>query len=123
MRSLRYLVLGLTFIAIVAISVANRHNVPFKFDPVAGQSSIFFIDAPLFVFLFVALLAGFLLGGTVAWISQGRWRRTARRRAHEVFELRKENERLSRHLRILERAPHVRNLSMQVEAVDRPVIH
>ena len=123
MRSLRYFVLGLTFIAVVAFSVANRHQVSFMLDPISGPSGPFHFEAPLYVFLFAVLIAGFLLGASVTWISQGRWRRVARLRAHEVFELRKENERLARHLRVMERAPQIRALSAQADSVDRPLIH
>lgn len=123
MRSLRYLVLGLAFIAVVAFSVANRHSVSFMLDPISGPSGSLHFEAPLYVFLFAVLIAGFLLGASIAWISQGRWRRVARHRAHEVFELRKENERLARHLRVMERAPQIRALSAQADSVDRPLIH
>lgn len=123
MRSLRYLVLGVVFTAVVAFGVANRHVVRFVFDPVGGPDSTAAVEAPFFIYLFAAVLAGFLLGGIVAWISQGRWRRAARQRSHEVFELRKENERLSRHLRIMERTPQLRVSGTQVETRERPVIH
>lgn len=123
MRSLRYLVLGLAFIAIIAFSVANRHLVPFMLDPIAGPKSELSFEAPLFIFLFAAVIAGFLVGAIVTWLSQGRWRRAARQRGHEVFELRKENERLARHLRILERAPQIRAYSAQGDNQDRPLIH
>lgn len=123
MRSLRYLVLGLVFITVVAFGVANRGPVRFVFDPISGPGSSTALEAPLFVYLFAALLVGFLLGGFVAWIGQGRWRRAAKQRAHEVFELRKENERLVRHLRIMERNPQPRVGGFQATNPERPVIH
>jgi uncharacterized integral membrane protein len=123
MRSLRYLILGLVFIAVVAFSVANRHVVPFVLDPIAGPGSGASFEAPLFLYFFTALIAGFILGGFVMWMSQGRWRRTARQRAHEVAELRKENDRLARHLRIMERAPQLRTFASPADNQDRPVIH
>ncbi len=123
MRSLRYLVLGLLFIVAIAFSVANRHLVPFVLDPLAGPGSAFAVEAPLFLYFFAALIAGFILGGFVTWMSQGRWRRAARQRAHEVFELRKENDRLARHLRIMERAPQFRSFATPSDNQNRPVIH
>jgi uncharacterized integral membrane protein len=123
MRSLRYLVLGLLFIVAIAFSVANRHLVPFVLDPLAGPGSAASVEAPLFLYFFAALIAGFLLGGFVTWVSQGRWRRAARQRAHEVVELRKENDRLARHLRIMERAPQLRTFATPADNQDRPVIH
>ena len=123
MRSLRYLILGIIFTAVVAFGVANRHLVRFVFDPISGPGSSAAVEAPLFIYLFAALIVGFLLGGAVAWISQGRWRRAARRRQHELFELKKENERLARHLRIMERAPKLRVSSSQPEVHERPMLH
>ena len=39
---------------------------------------------PFYAYLFGTLLIGVLLGGTAMWLSQARWRRTARRRAAEA---------------------------------------
>jgi uncharacterized integral membrane protein len=123
MRSLRYLILFLFAIVAVAFAVANRHLVRFVLDPVAGPESTISFEAPLFVYLFGALLTGFLIGACAAWLGQGRWRSAAKRRAHEVFELKKENERLTRHLRVMERAPQIRAFAAQADAQERPLIH
>jgi uncharacterized integral membrane protein len=123
MRSLRYLILFLLAIVAVAFAVANRHLVRFVLDPVAGPDSTISFEAPLFIFLFGALLMGFLIGALAAWMGQGRWRHAAKRRAHEVFELKKENERLTRHLRVMERAPQIRAFAAQADAQERPLIH
>jgi uncharacterized integral membrane protein len=123
MRSLRYLILF--FVAIVAIgfAVANRHLVRFVLDPIAGPDSTFSFEAPLFIFLFSTLIIGFLIGAFATWIGQSRWRHAAKRRAHELFEIKKENERLTRHLRVLERAPQIRAFASQSDAQERPLIH
>ncbi|MEJ2118496.1 MAG: LapA family protein [Alphaproteobacteria bacterium] len=123
MRSLRYLILGLVFTAVVAFGVANRHFVRFVFDPIAGPDSTAAVEAPFFIYIFVVLIIGFLLGGAVSWISQGRWRRLARQRQREMFELKKENERLARHLRIMERTPQLRVSGGQPDVRERPMIH
>lgn len=124
MRALRYLILFLVAIVAIAFAVANRHFVRFVFDPVAGPDSIFAVDAPLFIFLFGALLTGFLIGGFAAWLGQARWRSAARRRAHELFEVKKENERLTRHLRVMERAPQqLRAFTSHTDIHERPRIH
>jgi outer membrane murein-binding lipoprotein Lpp len=52
----------------------------------------------MFVFLFAALLVGFILGGIGAWVSQSKWRDLARRRTKETYRLRKDRERLARDL-------------------------
>jgi uncharacterized integral membrane protein len=124
MRSLRYLILFLVGIVAIAFAVANRDPVRFVFDPIAGQHSAFAIEAPLFAILFCALLTGFLIGGIAAWMGQSRWRTAARRRVHELFELKKENERLTRHLRVMERAPQqLRAFTSPTDIQERPRIH
>lgn len=123
MRSLRNLILFLVAIVAVAFAVANRQLVPFVLDPVAGPDSTFSFEAPLYIYLFGALITGFVIGALAAWVGQRRWRNAAKRRAHEVFELKKENERLTRHLRVMERAPQIRAFTAQADVQDRPLIH
>ena len=67
MRSLRNLILFLLAIVAVAFAVANRHLVPFVLDPFAGFS----YEAPMYVYLLGALLTGFLIGASAAWLGQG----------------------------------------------------
>jgi hypothetical protein len=124
MRMVRLLVLGVVAVAVVAFAVANRHVVRFMLDPLSGPQGSYFIEAPLFAYLFAALLLGFLLGGFATWASQGRWRRAAKQRADEVSRLKRETERLSRHLRVMERAPQIRAFVAAQEAEhERPLIH
>ncbi|HKJ62459.1 MAG TPA: LapA family protein [Hyphomicrobiales bacterium] len=123
MRLLRILILFVLAITIVAFAVANRHFVNFVVDPLGGTASDLFVEAPLFVFLFGAMLIGFVIGGIAAWFGQARWRNAARTRAKEVTMLKKDVDRLTRHLRILERAPQFRNYSNQTEIEERPLIH
>jgi uncharacterized integral membrane protein len=124
MRVLRVLIFGVVGVAAVAFAVANRQPVRFMLDPLSGPKGSLFLEAPLFVYLFAALLLGFMLGGFAAWISQGRWRRAARQRGDDVNRLKRENERLSRHLRVMERAPQIRAFVASQEAQqDRPLIH
>ncbi len=123
MRSLRNLILFLVAIVAVAFAVANRQLVPFVLDPVAGPDSTFSFEAPLYIYLFGALITGFVIGALAAWVGQRRWRNAAKRRAYEVFELKKENERLTRHLRVMERAPQIRAFAAQADVQDRPLIH
>jgi ABC-type multidrug transport system fused ATPase/permease subunit len=123
MRSLRYMTLFLIAIVAIAFAVANRHFVRFVLDPVAGPDSTVSFEAPFFIFLFCALLTGFAIGAFATWLGQSRWRNAAKRRAHELFELKKENERLTRHLRVLERAPQIRAFAAQGDIEQRPLIH
>jgi hypothetical protein len=124
MAILRILILGVTFSATLAFAVANRHAVRFMLDPLSGAESAFYVEWPLFYFLFAALVLGFLFGAAITWISQGRWRRAARQRGDEVSRLKRETERLNRHLRVMERAPQIRAFVASQEAQhERPLIH
>jgi uncharacterized integral membrane protein len=124
MRMLRLLVLGVVGVAAIAFAVANRHVVRFMLDPLSGPEGSIFIEAPLMVYLFGALIIGFILGALATWASQSRWRRAARLRADEVSRLKREAERLNRHLRVMERAPQIRAFVASQEAEhERPLIH
>jgi uncharacterized integral membrane protein len=123
MRLLRYLFLFVITVMAVAFAVANRHLVPFVLDPIAGPKSLLSFEAPLFLFLFTALLTGFLIGACATWMGQARWRQAAKQRAREVSELRRDNERLTRHLRVMERASEIRAFAAQADVENRPLIH
>jgi hypothetical protein len=51
---------------------------------------------PFYAYLFGLLLAGILIGGSAMWLTQARWRRTARRRAAEAQRWQAEADRLTR---------------------------
>lgn len=70
-------------VGLVMLAVANRHSVQLVADPF-GADPAFTLDAPLFLVVFGALIAGVVLGGVAVWLSQGRWRRAARRSAREA---------------------------------------
>lgn len=123
MRLVRYLILFVIAIVAITFAVANRHLVRFVLDPIAGPDSVLSFEAPLFVFLFSALLIGFLIGASAAWLGQGRWRSAAKKRAQQISELKKDNDRLTRHLRVLERAPQIRAFASQADVQERPLIH
>ena len=48
------------------------------------------------LYLFGALLVGVVIGGMAMWITQGRWRRIARRRGAEAVRWQAEADRLTR---------------------------
>lgn len=97
-RFFRRLILLVIAVAIIALMVANRHAATVALDPFAEGAPAAAIEAPMFVFLFAALLVGFVLGGIGAWASQSKWRDLARRRTKETYRLRKDRERLARDL-------------------------
>lgn len=124
MQILRVSILSLIAVVAITFAVGNRHTVRFMLDPLSGPQSTVFAEAPLFVYLFAALLLGFVLGAAAAWINQGRWRRAARMRGSEAAQLKRETERLNRHLRAMERAPQIRNFASSQDArEERHLIH
>ncbi len=90
--------LGAALVAIVLVSlaVANRHPVRLVLDPFNPQAPVIFAELPFYIYLFVMLIAGVLLGSAATWISQGKWRRLVRVRTHESLRWKGEAERLMR---------------------------
>ena len=89
----------LGFIAAVLLAtlgVANRHDVMLILDPFKPQDPVISINAPFYVFLFGTLFVGILLGGFASWLTQGKWRKTARKRTHEAYRWKQEADRLNR---------------------------
>jgi uncharacterized integral membrane protein len=87
-----FLLLPLAIIVVV-LSVANRAPINFSLDPV-GAIPALSLTAPLFFFLFGALMLGILLGGIATWVGQGKWRRAARSERANAARLRQDVERL-----------------------------
>jgi uncharacterized integral membrane protein len=58
---------------VVLFAVSNRHEVKVEFWPLPGT-----LDLPLYVIGLVTMLAGFLIGGVIAWIGAGDSRHRAR---------------------------------------------
>ena len=66
---------------LVAFGVANRHPVTFVADPFIDEKMALSFQAPLSLFLFVALFAGVIIGWMTAWVGQGHWRKRGARYA------------------------------------------
>ena len=81
---------------VIALAVANRHQVRLVLDPLSPENPLYALEAPFFVFLFAILLFGVLLGGMGMWFGQRKWRRAAQARSREAIEWRREAERLGR---------------------------
>jgi uncharacterized integral membrane protein len=75
-------------IIIIAFAVANRQPVTISFDPFAGARPAFAMTTWLFVPIFIALIAGVLIGGVSSWLRQGKSRDAARRLDREMAVLR-----------------------------------
>jgi uncharacterized integral membrane protein len=83
-------------VLLLMLAVANDHRVRLVLDPFRADDPVLFLVLPFYAYLFCALLIGVVVGGLTVWVTQGRWRRTARRRAAEAQRWRAEADRLSR---------------------------
>ncbi|MCH9764495.1 MAG: LapA family protein [Alphaproteobacteria bacterium] len=83
-------------ILLVVLALANRHKVPFILDPFQPDAPLLSFNLPLFIYLFVALVLGVVMGGVAAWMTQGRYRRVARTETREAAKWRQEADRLAR---------------------------
>ncbi len=81
---------------LITLAVANRHPVRLVLDPFRPESPVLSVVLPFYGYLFGALLIGVLLGGAATWLSQARWRRTARQRTGEAKRWHAEADRLTR---------------------------
>ena len=91
-------------VLIVALAVANRQIVTVSFDPFNAAEPALLLRAPLFVLVFVLVIAGVVIGGAASWLRQSRWRRAARMRDAELRAARNEVDRLRRELAARETA-------------------
>ncbi len=79
-------------IILIILSVANRHPVVFNFDPINPQQPFLAVTLPFFVFIFLALLTGLLLGSLSTWFTQGKHRKNARETKREAVKWQREAE-------------------------------
>jgi hypothetical protein len=86
--------------ALVLLAVANRQSVTLILDPFTRGPDAYSLTMPLFMLAFFILMVGIVLGYTVAWLAQGRFRREAK-------QLKRECDRLSAERAILKAAAPV----------------
>lgn len=82
-------------IILIALSVANREIASFTIDPFNPGNPALSYSAPLFVWLFAALILGLIIGSLATWSNQGKHRKLARQRKLEAEMLRKEARKAS----------------------------
>ena len=97
-RFLNVLILFIVGCLLIAFGIANRHPVTFIADPFIDEKSALSFQAPLSLFLFLALLAGVIVGWLTAWFGQGHWRKQARVTHKEGALWKREAENLKRGL-------------------------
>jgi uncharacterized integral membrane protein len=81
---------------LITLALANRHSVRLVLDPFRPDNPVISLVLPFYVYLIAALLVGVILGGIATWLSQARWRRSARQRGAEAYRWHAEADRLSR---------------------------
>ncbi len=94
-RFIKYAVLALIAILLLMFAFANREYVTVSFDPFGSFGDwAFAIDAPLFAIAAVFTMIGVVAGAFATWLSQGRYRRAARRHRAEADKWRLQAEAL-----------------------------
>jgi uncharacterized integral membrane protein len=97
LRRLIWLVVALPVaLLLVTLALANRHPVRLVLDPFRPADPTVSVVLPFYYYLFGMLLVGVVIGGTVVWLKQARWRRNARQRATEASRWQAEATRLTR---------------------------
>lgn len=93
LKYLRYLILGTIAIALVTMALANRAPVELRFLP-DGLAALFGVDfritLPLFLILFLAMIAGLLIGFVWEWLREHKHRAAARTHGRAVTKLERE---------------------------------
>jgi uncharacterized integral membrane protein len=83
-------------IVLITLAIANRHKVRLVLDPFRPADPAISLMLPLYAYLLGMLLVGVVIGGLATWMTQARWRRSARQRAAEAHRWRTEADRLGR---------------------------
>jgi uncharacterized integral membrane protein len=85
-------------IVLVVFAVANRQTVLVSFDPFnpANPDPALALSRPLYQVMLAMVIAGVIIGGTAAWLRQGKWRWRARALEREGRALRRELDELKR---------------------------
>jgi len=92
-RIVNILVLVPVAIVLILMSVANRQSATLAFNPFDPSDAVMSLTAPFFVFLFMALMIGMVLGSLATWVKQGKHRTRARDNAHEAVKWHTEADR------------------------------
>jgi hypothetical protein len=83
-------------VVLITLAVVNRHGVRLVLDPFRPDAPVISLVLPFYAYLFGMLLIGIVIGGAAVWLTQARWRRSARRRAAEAQRWQAEADRLTR---------------------------
>lgn len=95
-RAWKYLLGVPVAIVLLTLAVINRHGVRLVLDPFRPDEPVISLVLPFYAYLIGMLLVGIVIGGLATWVTQARWRRTARRRTAEAQRWQTEADRLTR---------------------------
>ncbi len=85
MRRALSLIVGVPLgILALALAVANRKPITLSLDPFSPDAPGLAVDLPLFAVIFISLILGVIIGGTITWVKQGRFRREAKQARAEL---------------------------------------
>jgi lipopolysaccharide assembly LapA-like protein len=94
LRRILRLLVGLPIVIVaVAIGLANTQRVRLSLDPFRPEEPALSLELPLYAWLLGALFCGVIGGGLAMWLTQTRWRRSARRSEAETQRWKAEAER------------------------------
>lgn len=93
-RILNILILVPVAIILIVLSVANRQSATLALNPFNPGDSVLSVSAPFFVFIFLALMLGMVLGSVATWFKQGKHRKNARSNEREAVKWHKEADKL-----------------------------
>ena len=79
-------------IVLIVLSVANRQSVTLALNPFRPEDSVLSVSAPFFVYLFLAVILGMVIGSLATWFTQGKYRKRARVEASEAVKWHTEAE-------------------------------
>ncbi len=97
MRRIVWLLIALPAgLLLITLAVANRHEVQLMLDPFRPENPVLSIVLPFYVYLLASLMVGVRRGGAAMWLSQGRWRRSARVHGRSAARWQSEADRLTR---------------------------
>ena len=94
-RLLKYAVVLLAALVLLAFCLANHETVMLSFDPFGpSDNPAISITTPLFVIVLASMMLGVVAGAFATWLSQGRHRRASRQNRAEAAKWRAEAEAL-----------------------------
>jgi len=85
-RVINVLVLIPIGLVLIVLSVANRQSVTLALNPFRPEDSMLSVTAPFFVYLFLAVIVGLVIGSLATWFTQGKHRKRARVEANEAVK-------------------------------------